>query len=72
MTFEAQGKEKNEMLDIMNEDWISLLLICFIQVVVISPAKVWSNLFRVTECCNLFPLIRVTPIYMRGLNNTKV
>lgn len=41
MTFEAQDKEKNEMLDIMNEVWISLLLICFIQVVVvISPAKV--------------------------------
>lgn len=46
MTFEAQDKEKNEMLDIVSEAWISLLLICFIQVVVvINPAKVWSNLF---------------------------
>lgn len=48
MTVEAQDKEKNEMLDIINEAWISLLLICFIQVVVvvvINPAKVWSNLF---------------------------
>lgn len=46
MTFEAQDKEKNEMLDIVSEAWISLLLIYFIRVVVvINPAKVWSNLF---------------------------
>lgn len=47
MAFEVQDKEKNEMLDIMNEAWMSLLLICFIQVVVavISPAKVCSHLF---------------------------
>lgn len=34
MTFEAQDKERNEMLDIMNEAWVSILLMCFIQVVV--------------------------------------
>lgn len=47
MAFEAQDKQKNEMLDIMDEAWISFLLNLFYSnffVLVVSPAKLLESL----------------------------
>lgn len=65
--FEVQDKQKNEVLNITDKAWISFPLNLFYSrflLLLLVLLSFWNYLFWVTECCNLFPLINVTPIYV--------
>lgn len=63
--WDSRYKQKKEVLDIMDEAWISFLLDLFEKLLLLSALlSFWNHLFWVVECCNLFPLINVTPIHV--------